>query len=182
MLFPEPPRPRIPGVIEDDVGRQGILYIIGTDEAGRGCLAGPVQAAAVALPVERRIPGVDDSKALSAAARDLLEPRVRAAALAWSRTRAEVEEVDRINVLQASLSAMTRAVAAVWGEIVAAGIPPEAVLVVVDGPRPAVLVSLCPTRSEGRRRALRGRRWRVDPGQGPPGSVHGGPRRGFSRL
>lgn len=121
-------------MIEDDARRHGILCVIGTDEAGRGCLAGPVQAAAVALPVERRIPGVDDSKALSAAARDLLEPRVRAAALVWSRIRAEVDEVDRINVLQASLSAMTRAVAAVWGEIVAAGIPPEAVLVVVDGP------------------------------------------------
>jgi len=134
-------------VIEDDARRHGILYVIGTDEAGRGCLAGPVQAAAVALPVERRIPGVDDSKALSTAARDFLEPQVRAAAMAWAWGCAEVEEVDRINVLQASLSAMTRAVTAVWGEIVAQGIPPEAVLVVVDGPHRLPSWSACAQRA-----------------------------------
>ncbi|MFH1531116.1 MAG: ribonuclease HII [Pseudomonadota bacterium] len=144
-LFPVPPR--APGVVEDDTRRRGFHTIIGTDEAGRGCLAGPVQAAAVALPVELRIPGVDDSKVLTEGARTALEPVVRAAALSWSLDRAPAEEVDRINVLQASLASMTRAVSRVWDEVVAAGISPDGILVVVDGPHRLPSWTACPQRA-----------------------------------
>ena len=145
-LFPAPPR--VPGVVEDDARRRGFLYVIGTDEAGRGCLAGPVQTAAVALPVELRIDGVDDSKALTDAARTALAPRVRSAVRAWCLDAAPAAEVDAINVLQASLASMTRSVTRVWGELLGAGIPPDRILVVVDGP-----YSL-PTWSAGPQRAV----------------------------
>ncbi len=144
-LFKAPPR--IPGVIEDDARRRGFLYIIGTDEAGRGCLAGPVQAGAVALPVARRIQGVNDSKALTHKARSALEPTVRSEALAWCLDQASPEEVDRINVLQASLASMTRAASRVWEEITAAGIPPNEILVVVDGPHRLPSWIHCPQRA-----------------------------------
>jgi len=121
-------------VIEDDAERRGFRYVIGTDEAGRGCLAGPVQAAAVALPVGLRIPGVDDSKAISGRARTALEPEIRDSALAWALERAPASEVDRVNVLQAALASMGRAASRVLDEIVASGIAAESVLVVVDGP------------------------------------------------
>ena len=83
----------------------------GVDEAGRGCLAGPVYAAAVILGA-RPIAGLNDSKKLSAAQREALFPRIQNEAQAWAIGRAEVEEVDRLNILQASLLAMQRAVAA----------------------------------------------------------------------
>lgn len=83
--------------------------IAGLDEAGRGPLAGPVVAAAVILD-ERRIPdGLDDSKKLTAARRERLAEAIRDSALAWAIGLCEVEEIDRINVLQASLLAMRRA-------------------------------------------------------------------------
>lgn len=82
----------------------------GVDEAGRGCLAGPVVAAAVVLgsPIE----GLRDSKKLSAASRERLARQIRADALAWAVSSASREEIDRLNILQASLLAMRRAVAA----------------------------------------------------------------------
>lgn len=87
------------------------LLVAGVDEAGRGCLAGPVYAAAVILgPAD--IEGLNDSKKLKAAARERLFERIQAEALACAIARAEVEEVDRLNILQASLLAMQRAVAA----------------------------------------------------------------------
>jgi ribonuclease HII len=85
--------------------------IAGVDEAGRGCLAGPVYAAAVILGAQH-IDGLNDSKKLSAAQREKLAGQIQSAALAWAVARAEVEEVDRLNILQASLLAMRRAVAA----------------------------------------------------------------------
>ena len=85
--------------------------VAGIDEAGRGPLAGPVLAAAVILDSARPIPGLMDSKRLSAKRRDVLAERIRAEALEWGVGRAEVEEVDRLNVLQAALLAMRRAVA-----------------------------------------------------------------------
>lgn len=96
----------------------------GVDEAGRGPLAGPVYAACVILDPRRPIDGLRDSKALSAARRDVLAAAIRAGAAAWAVARAEVEEIDRLNVLQASLLAMARAVAAL-------GLRPTEVL--VDG-------------------------------------------------
>ena len=82
----------------------------GVDEAGRGPLAGPVVAAAVILDPLNPISGLNDSKKLSAKRRDALAVAIRAKALAWSVAEASVEEIDRINILQASLLAMRRAV------------------------------------------------------------------------
>lgn len=81
------------------------------DEAGRGPLAGPVCAAAVIFRPDRAKPaGIDDSKALSARRREELAVAIKEAALAWSVAWASVEEIDRLNILQASLLAMRRAV------------------------------------------------------------------------
>ena len=82
----------------------------GVDEAGRGPLAGPVVAAAVILDPADLIDGLDDSKKLSAKRRAALAVEIRARALAWAVAEASVEEIDRINILQASLLAMQRAV------------------------------------------------------------------------
>jgi len=83
--------------------------VCGVDEAGRGPLAGEVVAACVILDPRRPIDGLADSKQLSAAQREALAARIRADALAWSVASATVEEIDRINILQASLLAMQRA-------------------------------------------------------------------------
>ena len=85
--------------------------ICGVDEAGRGPLAGPVYAAAVVFnPEARALRGIADSKALSPSLREALAVRIKERALAWSVGWASVEEIDRLNVLQASLLAMKRAV------------------------------------------------------------------------
>jgi len=83
--------------------------ICGIDEAGRGPLAGPVVAAAVILDPARRIDGLNDSKKLSAAKRERLALEIRAKAIAFGIGVASPEEIDRINILQASLLAMRRA-------------------------------------------------------------------------
>lgn len=87
-----------------------ILLICGVDEAGRGPLAGPVSAAAVILDESNPIAGLADSKKLSEKQRDALAPLIRERALAWAVAFAEVEEIDRLNILQATLLAMKRAV------------------------------------------------------------------------
>lgn len=86
--------------------------VCGIDEAGRGPLAGPVVAAAVILDPARPIPGLNDSKKLSEKKRVVLAQLIRERAIAWAVAEASVEEIDRINILQASLLAMQRAVAA----------------------------------------------------------------------
>lgn len=86
--------------------------VAGVDEAGRGPLAGPVVAAAVILDPQREILGLADSKSLRAEQRALLCEQIQAGALAWGLGRAEVEEIDRVNILQATMLAMQRAVAA----------------------------------------------------------------------
>jgi ribonuclease HII len=100
--------------------------ICGVDEAGRGPLAGPVCAAAVILDPARPFAGLDDSKKLSARKRERLAPEIRRHSLAWAIAWASVEEIDRLNILQATLLAMARAVAAL-------SLPPTDVL--VDGNR-----------------------------------------------
>lgn len=100
--------------------------LAGVDEVGRGPLAGDVVAAAVILDPARPVAGLADSKALSAARRERLYDAICDCALAWAVGRASVEEIDRINILQASLLAMTRAVDAL-------GVEPVHVL--VDGNR-----------------------------------------------
>lgn len=84
----------------------------GTDEAGRGCLAGPVYAAAVILPDDFRHPLITDSKQLSERARMELRPVIMECAVAWAVASVSAAEIDRINILQASILAMHRALAA----------------------------------------------------------------------
>ncbi len=86
--------------------------IIGVDEAGRGPLAGPVTASAVILDATRPIAGLDDSKKLTEKRREELAPLIRECALAWAVAHAEVDEIDTINILQATLLAMRRALQA----------------------------------------------------------------------
>ncbi len=93
------------------------MIVCGLDEVGRGPLAGPVVAAAVVLDPARPIDGLADSKTLTPARREALAAEIRAHALAWALGRAEVEEIDRINILQASLAAMRRAVEALPIEV-----------------------------------------------------------------
>jgi|TARA_R110002096_G_scaffold61468_11_gene152842 ribonuclease HII len=83
--------------------------IVGIDEVGRGCIAGPVVAAAVILNPNVPIPGLMDSKKLSENKRNVLSALIIEHALDWSIGRAEVLEIDQINILQASLLAMQRA-------------------------------------------------------------------------
>ena len=103
-----------------------LALICGVDEAGRGPLAGPVFAAAVILDPARPVTGLRDSKKLSAAQREALAPQIKESALAWAIAEASVEEIDSINILQASMLAMRRAVLAL-------SITPG--LVLVDGNR-----------------------------------------------
>ena len=90
----------------------GYKVIAGVDEAGRGPLAGPVVAAAVVLPENFDVPGINDSKKLSEKKREALFPVIKSRAIAFGIGMAEHEEIDRINILQASLLAMKRAVEA----------------------------------------------------------------------
>jgi ribonuclease HII len=101
-------------------------HIAGVDEAGRGPLAGPVAAAAVILDPDHPIAGLKDSKQLSASQREALALEIRARSVAWAVAWADHEEIDQLNILQASLLAMARAVAAL-------NITPARVL--VDGNR-----------------------------------------------
>lgn len=101
-----------------------VVLICGVDEAGRGPLAGPVSAAAVILDDANPIEGLADSKKLSEKQRDKLAPIIRERALAWAVAYAEVDEIDQLNILQATLLAMKRAVLAL-------NIQPQQVL--VDG-------------------------------------------------
>lgn len=84
--------------------------IAGVDEAGRGPLAGPVVAAAVILAEGQTIPGVQDSKKLSAAVRESLVPEIKGAAHGWCIASASAREIDELNILQATLLAMRRAI------------------------------------------------------------------------
>jgi ribonuclease HII len=87
--------------------------IVGIDEAGRGPLAGPVVAAAVALDLDKSITGVNDSKKLSPSAREKLYGRITREAFSFAVGQASVEEIDRLNILQATLLAMRRALEAI---------------------------------------------------------------------
>ena len=88
----------------------GLVLVCGVDEAGRGPLCGPVVAAAVILDPARPIEGLNDSKKLSERARERLAPLIRERALAWAIAEASVEEIDRLNILHATMLAMQRAV------------------------------------------------------------------------
>ena len=98
----------------------------GCDEAGRGCLAGPVTAAAVILPPDFEHPLINDSKQLTEHQRDLLRPIIEREALAWAVAMAWPEEIDHMNILNASIAAMHRAIDALK-------VRPQALL--IDGNR-----------------------------------------------
>lgn len=96
--------------LENSLRRMGFNYVAGVDEVGRGCLAGPVVAAAVVLDPRRYIPRVCDSKTVTALERETLYKSITRAALAWGVAACDPLEIDDINIHQASLRAMQRAV------------------------------------------------------------------------
>ena len=102
--------------IEDEQYEKGVCVICGVDEAGRGPLAGPVCAAAVILPKHLEIPGLDDSKKLSDKRRRELFPIIKEQAIAYGIGLASHEEIDEINILQATFLAMKRAIAQLEGK------------------------------------------------------------------
>lgn len=133
-LFPLPPRDAPIGAIEQWAADTRRFPLMGIDEAGRGPLAGPVVAAAVVFPAGA-LPGalaeLDDSKRLAAPVRERLVPHICAHALAVGVGRAEADEIDRVNILEATREAMRRAVRTAIRRL---GRPPLALL--VDGHLP----------------------------------------------
>ena len=114
--------------------------VAGIDEAGRGPLAGPVVVAAVMLPDQHGLEGLDDSKRLSAETRATLFPLIKAAATSWAVEIVDVEEIDRINILRATFKGMQRAVAR---------LQPAPTLTLVDGNRAPELEGEIHTLVEG---------------------------------
>jgi len=106
---PRPPKDLLP--LERALISRGLRAIAGVDEAGRGCLAGPVFAAAVVLPPGLILPEVDDSKKLAPDLRERLFAVICREAVAWSVASVDAAEIDRINIHHASLKAMRVAVA-----------------------------------------------------------------------
>jgi ribonuclease HII len=98
--------------LENSFRRMGFNHVAGVDEVGRGCLAGPVVAAAVVLNPDRYVPRVCDSKTVTALERERLYERIIRTAIAWGVAAADPDEIDLINIHQASLRAMQRAVLA----------------------------------------------------------------------
>ncbi len=110
--------------MEAGLHREGVKLICGVDEAGRGPLAGPVCAAAAILPEGCGLPGLDDSKRLTAKKREELYDRIREKAVSCAVAFASVEEIEKLNILSAALLAMDRAIA---------GLSPAPELALVDG-------------------------------------------------
>jgi ribonuclease HII len=96
--------------LENAIRRMGFNQVAGVDEVGRGCLAGPVVAAAVVLDPDRYVARVCDSKTVTALERARLYDKITRSAVSWCVAAAECDEIDRINIHQASLRAMQRAV------------------------------------------------------------------------
>jgi ribonuclease HII len=115
--FPNPQSP---------IPNPGLQLVAGVDEAGRGPLAGPVVVAAVILDARRPIEGLADSKALRAAQREALAAQIRERALAWSIVAVQTDEIERMNILGATLTGMTRALCA---------LPIAPTLALIDGNR-----------------------------------------------
>lgn len=109
--MPRRPAPALQSVLFDLPEHLQAGLHAGVDEAGRGCLAGPVVSAACILPQGFDLPGLTDSKALTAPKREALSRAIRSQALAWALGLAWPGEIDRVNILQASLRSMERAIA-----------------------------------------------------------------------
>ncbi len=121
---------------EEEARAAGARVVVGVDEAGRGALAGPVYAAAVVLVPGVPVPGLDDSKALSAEVREALAPRIRRDAASWGVGSASAAEIDAVGIAPATFLAMRRALES----LATRGPAPD--LVLVDGfPIPALTVS-----------------------------------------
>lgn len=112
----------------------GSVLVAGVDEVGRGPLAGPVVTAAVILDPDRPIEGLADSKAMTEKKRERLFDEIKEKALAWAIGRCEVEEIDELNILQATMVAMQRAVA---------GLSPQPEHALIDGNRCPCLPCSC---------------------------------------
>ncbi len=115
-LFAEACRLRLMRRLEDWLAGCGYCRVAGVDEAGRGSLAGPVVAAAVLVNPHCAVPGVDDSKVLSAVERERLAAAIRATALASAVVAVPADVIDRINILEATRRAMAQAVSALRPE------------------------------------------------------------------
>ena len=127
LLFPDTELEVDMWLHEGLMADQGLLPVAGVDEVGRGCLAGPVVAAAVILPCNLQGEGITDSKALSPAERERLDGLIRKKALAVSVAQVDAPEIDSINILRASLRAMKLAVD---------GLDPRPRSILVDGNQP----------------------------------------------
>ena len=112
--------------LENEIYAEGYKLICGVDEAGRGPLAGPVYAAAVILPRDADIPGLNDSKKLTEKKREALFDVITRSALSYGIASASVEEIEKLNILNATFLAMNRAVAQ---------LDPQPELTLVDGNR-----------------------------------------------
>lgn len=112
--------------LENELYAQGYSLLCGVDEAGRGPLAGPVCAAAVILPAGLEIPGLNDSKKLSEKQREALFEPIKAAAKAYGIAFASVEEIENLNILNATFLAMNRAISQLY---------PQPELALIDGNR-----------------------------------------------
>lgn len=122
-LFAEAYRLRLMRGLEDWLAGCGYCRVAGVDEAGRGSLAGPVVAAAVVVDCSSVVPGVDDSKCLTAAERERMAAAIRASAVAYAVVAVHADVIDRINILEATRRAMSQAVS---------GLKPAPDCVVVD--------------------------------------------------
>ena len=111
---------------EKQFGEHGYNFICGVDEAGRGPLAGPVFAAAVILPIDCEIEGLNDSKKLSEKKRELLFDVIKEKAIAYSIASASVDEIEEVNILKATFLAMNRAIS---------GLNIKADFAIIDGNR-----------------------------------------------
>ena len=128
-------RTRATRTLENALRRLGFHRIAGVDEVGRGCLAGPVMAAAVVLHPARHIPALSDSKQVGAPERGRLCAEIKGRGDGWAVGVAEADEIDRVNIHRASLAAMRRAVLA---------LPPLPDLVLVDAFRiPDLWIAQC---------------------------------------
>ena len=139
QVFGEAYRLRLMRGLEESLHDLGHVRVAGVDEAGRGCLAGPVVAAAVIVEPGRLVPGVDDSKRLSVAKRERLAEAIRVAHPQWALGVIDPGEIDRINILQATRRAMARAVTALPAApdaVILDAMRPDSLL--LEAPRPVV--------------------------------------------
>jgi ribonuclease HII len=145
-----PPEEAYTGLLEQRAFKDPFLrFVIGADEAGRGCLAGPLHAAAVALTPGFALPGMTDSKKLSGAARERALRSLEALDLPRALASVPVDTIDEINILEASLLGMAQAAGEVLEGLLARhpDLKPSQVLLLVDGNQPLRQWTRCPQKA-----------------------------------